>query len=329
MINKRILVFGLIAILAISIVKLGTDLVKENIMGKEADELEIVRSDGDDIVLLDDGDMRKTVMYFQNGDGYLVPVMKQIPWDEGIAKATLSNMVDSGEIRESLIDTGLSAIIPTGTIINGISINEETGVCKVDFNGNILNTESKEDEENLIKGIVYTLTEFPRIKEVQIMVEGKILPKLKHGSPVSEPIGRENINTLGDLSKGKSNVVVYFIDDSEEEFNYYIPVTIPTMAPVTNVGSALDVLFQGPPELSGLRTDIPKDISLGGVEIKDGTAFVDISTKVGDGIDDEKISLIMKNIGLTLGEFKEIENVEIFVDGKVVNTAVPVFANEY
>lgn len=329
MINKRILVFGLIAILAISIVKLGTDLVKENIMGKEADELEIVRSDGDDIVLLDDGDMRKTVMYFQNGDGYLVPVMKQIPWDEGIAKATLSNMVDSGEIRESLIDTGLSAIIPTGTIINGISINEETGVCKVDFNGNILNTESKEDEENLIKGIVYTLTEFPRIKEVQIMVEGKILPKLKHGSPVSEPIGRENINTLGDLSKGKSNVVVYFIDDSEEEFNYYIPVTIPTMAPVTNVGSALDALFQGPPELSGLRTDIPKDISLGGVEIKDGTAFVDISTKVGDGIDDEKISLIMKNIGLTLGEFKEIENVEIFVDGKVVNTAVPVFANEY
>lgn len=329
MINKRILIFGIIAILSISIIKIGTDLIKENIVGQNQDELEIVRSDGGEIAIIDDNNMRKTVMYFQNRYGYLVPVMKKIPWDEGIAKATLSNMVDSGEIRESLVDMGLSALIPAGTQVNGISINEETGLCKVDFSEDILNTETIEDEENLIKGIVYTLTEFPKIKEVQIMVEGKVLPKFRHGSPVGEPMGRENINVLGDLTEGESKVVVYFKDDSEEEFNYFIPVTIPTMAPVANVHSALDALFHGPPEFSDLKTDIPKNMRLEGMEIKDGTAFVDIATLEGEGIADSRISLLMKNIALTLGEFEEIENIEIFVDGKVINTAIPVFANEY
>lgn len=329
MVNRRIIIFGLIAILGISAIKLGTNLVKENILDAHENELEIVRSDEDDITVVEDDEMRKTVFYFKNKEGYLVPVMKKIPWDEGIAKSTLANMVDTEELRESLNEMGLLPLIPAGTKINGISVNEETGLCKVDFSEDILNIESTEDEENLIKGIVYTLTEFTNIEEVQIMVDGKIIPQLKNGVAIAEPLGRENINVIGNLEEGRSKVIVYFKDDSDDQYNYYIPVTVPTMAQTSNIYSALDALFQGPPAGSNLKTDVPMNISLDGLEIKEGTAFVDISSTDEANINDGELTQLMKNIGLTLGEFKEIENVELLVDGKVVNTAIPVFANEY
>lgn len=329
MINRRILIFGIIAILGISTIKLGTNLVKDNILGSQEKDLEIVRSDEENIKIVEDDDMRKTVFYFKNQEGYLVPVMKKIPWNEGIAKATLTNMVDTEELREDLADMGLLPLIPAGTKIHGISVNEETGLCKVDFSEDILNIESTEDEENLIKGIVYTLTEFSNIEEVQIMVEGKIIPKLKNGLAIAEPLARENINLLGKLEEARSKVIVYFKDDSGGQYDYYIPVTIPTMAQTSNIGSALDALFQGPPAGSNLATDLPINISLEGVDIKDGTAYVDLSSADNADINDRVLGKLMKNIGLTLREFKEIENLELMVDGKVVNDAIPVFANEY
>ena len=114
------------------------------------------------------------------------------------------------------------------------------------------------------------------------------------------------------------------------ELEYFIPVTVPTLAPVANVYSSLDLLFEGPPELSGLYSDIPKDITLHGVEVKNGTAYVDIS--YGDLIsdsEDQAVVDIIKNIGLTLGQFEEVETVELLIDGEVINTTIPVFANEY
>ena len=328
MINRRFLIIGLVIILGITLVKLGTSLNKED-MALLDEDIELIVSDEQDIEIVEDEGMRKTVLYFKNAEGYLVPVMKKIPWEEGIVKTTLKNMIDSTELRDALTGTGLQPLIPMGTEILGMSIDPDTGLCKVDFSEEIRNVESEEDEENLIKGIVYTLTEFPSIEEVQIMVEGQILPVLKDRVAINEPIKRENINLMGNLDEGNSRVVVYY--KGGDEYNeYYIPVTIPTMAPVANVYTALDLLFEGPPADSGLRTDIPEGISLQGVEIKEGTAFVDIN--IDDTVelaDDRVLDHIMKNIGLTLSEFEEIETVELLVDDTIVNTSVPVFANDF
>lgn len=328
MINRRILIFGIIAILGITIIKLGTDLVKDNI-GSRDDEIELIRSDDGEIAVIDEEGMRKTVFYFKNSEGFLVPVMKQIPWEEGIARVTLSNMVDTAELRSSLADIGLSPVIPAGTTVKGISINEETGLCKVDFSEEIRNIESLKDEENLIKGIVYTLTEFPAIKEVQIMVNGEIVPSLKHDIAINNPIGREDINLMGNAEGGSSKIVVYYRDKSNEEFEYFIPVTIPTHAPMPNVYTALELLFEGPPADSGLQSAIPSDIGWEAIEIREGTAFIDINIKDKADISESELNGMMKNIGLTLSEFEEIQTVELLIDGKVVNTSVPAFANEY
>ncbi|MGO1469522.1 MAG: GerMN domain-containing protein [Tissierella sp.] len=327
MVNKRILIFGVIAILGISLVKLGTNYVKDN-MNAESDDLQIIRSD-DKLELVEDDELRKTVLYFKSEENYLVPVMKRIPWDEGIAKTSLLNMVDNLELRESLEAKGLSPLLPKGTQVNGITIDEETGLCKVDFSEEIKDVDDIKDEENLIKGVVYTLTEFPSVKDVKITVDGKELPVLSKSVAINEPLSRENINTVGNIEEASSKVVVYYKGESKLDLDYFIPVTVPTMAPQPNVYTALDVLFEGPPSDIGLKSDLPGDLSFEGVEIKENIAYVDVKTEKSESLDEKDISDLTKNIGLTLSQFEEIENVEVLLDGKIVNTTVPVFANEY
>lgn len=331
MINRRILIFGLIVVLGLTTIKLGSSVFKKKNTA-EIDKIEVVRSDTDDmdIQVVEDDGMRKTVLYFQDSEGYLVPVMKRIPWEEGIARSTIKNMIDSPELRDILGSTGLKPVIPTGTTVNGISINEVTGLCKIDFSEEIQDNDSDKEEENLIKGVVYTLTEFPAVKEVQIFVGGKTIPVLKHGTAIDKPMSRENINLLGKSEDGRSNVVVYYKGNGESDFDYFVPVTIPTLAPSANVYSALDLLFQGPPSGTTLRSDIPTGVNFTAVEIKDGTAFVDINLPENSTLaQDTVLNNLMKNIGLTLSQFEEIDSVELLVDGQIINTTIPVFANEY
>lgn len=326
MANRRILLFALVIVIGLTVLKLGKNLIDSR-LGANDDEVEIIRSDEHFQLVENEEGLRKTVMYFKNSDGFLVPLMRKIPWEEGIARATLKNMIDSPEVREILAPTGLIPVIPAGTEILGISINE-TGLCKVDFSAEALNNQTEKDEENFIKGVVYTLTEFPTINEVQILVEGKAIQSTAFGHDLSKPLARGDINLLGNPEDGRSKVVVYYKGMDTEEFEYFVPVTIPTMAPVANVYSALDLLFEGPPLDSGLYSDIPRGIVLNGVEVKDGTAYVDISYD-GQEIGDSMVTDLLKNIGLTLSQFKEIQNVELLIDGEAINSAIPVFANEY
>lgn len=329
MVNRRIILFGLIIVLGLTVLSIGKNLINNRLSAKD-EEIEIIRSDEGILSAAEEEGIRKTVMYFKDKDGYLVPVMRKIPWEEGIARKTLNNMIDNPEIRETLKPTGLLPVIPAGTEVLGISINDETGLCKVDFSENVLNNGSEKEEESFIKGVVYTLTEFPAIKEVQILVDGKVLPSLKFGGNISKPLARENINLVGKLEDGRSKVVVYYKGMNEEEFEYFVPVTIPTLAPVANVYSALDLLFEGPPQDIGLFSDIPRDVMLHGVEVKNGTAYVDISyDSYSNSFEDKTFSDIVKNIGLTLSQFEEIETIELLIDGETINTTIPVFANEY
>src|SRR5699024_12291597 len=74
------------------------------------------------------------------------------------------------------------------------------------------------------------------------MIDGGVVPTLKHGTEVGEPLKRENINLLGNLENAKSRIVVYFKGMENNEFEYFVPVTIPTIAPIPNVFTALEEL---------------------------------------------------------------------------------------
>lgn len=89
-------------------------------------------------------------------------------------------------------------------------------------------------------------------------------------------------------------------------------------------------MIEGPPADSELTSDIPMDVNFQGVEIKVGTAYVDINLGAQSILTrDATIDDVIKNIGLRLSQFDEITTVEILVDGEIINSAIPVFANEY
>lgn len=335
---KKLLILAIVLVLALGLFGCKAIDTMKDLITSEEPEIEIIRSDEDENIM-DDASLRNTVLYYQNENGYLVPVKRKVPWEEGIAKAALKNIMDTPTIREDISSIGLKPIIPAGTEIIGMSINEETGLCKVDFNSQIMNCQSKKDEENMVKGVVYTLTEFSNIEEVQFMVDGKIVPELKYGTKVQQPLAREDINVVEDLGTGESKVVVYYKGTSNGDYEYYVPVTVPTSAPSANILTSLEALFDGAPALSGLYTDIPEGIDFQGVEVYNGVAYVDIISHDFEILEDQTVfNKMTKNIGLTLKEFPEIEYVEILFDGKTIEEAgldieaqetVPVFANEY
>lgn len=336
---KRIIIFILVFALGLSLYGCGAIDTMKDFFSEEEDDIEIIRSDEFEFNTAEDLNMRNTVLYFQNENGYLVPVMRQIPWEEGIAKAALRNMMDNPNIREDIGIIGLKPIVPAGTEIIGMSIDDETGLCKVDFTEQVLDCQSKKEEENLVRGIVYMLTEFPNIQEVQIMIDSEVVSEMRYGTKIQAPLKRENINMVDGIAEGESKVIVYYKGTSNGEYEYYVPVTIPTSAPSANVLTALEELFKGAPELSGLYSDIPNGVSLYGVEVDNGIAYVDVQLQNESVISDQNtFDNMTRNIGLTLSQFSEIGQVEVLIDGQTLEEVgldfinqdtVPVFANVY
>lgn len=135
--------------------------------------------------------MRQTVFYYANEDGYLEPMMMEIPWVTGIGKSAVSHLVDCEEVRQKLEGTGLKPVLPEGTEVIGMAIKED-GLAKINFNKEFLNTQNLQEEVNAVKAVVYTLTEFPTISRVRFMVEGKYIDKLPHGTNVSKALTRSD-----------------------------------------------------------------------------------------------------------------------------------------
>ena len=64
-----------------------------------------------------------TVVYYQDNFGYLVPVLTSVPYEDGIAKATLSLMVASGPNDMQAARLGLRTVIPeNGTMDLDLSL---------------------------------------------------------------------------------------------------------------------------------------------------------------------------------------------------------------
>lgn len=331
--NKRtITAFLLIICLGFAVFTLKNKILDndEPFTSEEDSYFEVVEDEG----------LRSTVLYYKNDNGLIVPVMRKIPWpeDKAIAKAALSNMIDDVNVREDIAQIGLLPVIPAGTRINGIAIKED-GLCRVDFSSEILNQETAMDEEAMIKGIVYALTEFPTISKVQIMVDGKVLSSMNFGTDISKPIAREDINLIEEASVGQSKVVVYYKGTTNGIDEYYVPVTIPIDAPNANVLSALEKLFEGADPSLGLYSDIPLTAELLGVEIDDGVAYINLNEEVKASLNDQSTYEAMaKNIALTLEQFEDINDIVILLNGETLEEAgldyetedvMPTFANEY
>ena len=161
-----------------------------------------------------DTSFRPTLMYMADANGYLVPVMQQIPWEEGIAKATLSQIVVGAESAGAQ-KAGLTGILPKGTKVD-LDISKD-GVATVGLSKEALELKDALAEQNMIAGVVNTLLEFPTIKSVLIKVDGVTDGKLPHGTSIKEPFTEQKVNlenSQGVDVNTASTVQVYFQSES-------------------------------------------------------------------------------------------------------------------
>lgn len=248
--------------------------------------------------------------YYEDSNGFVVPVNTKIPWEEGIAKATLRSMIIGSDTEKKIAQSGLHGVIPQGTEIRGMSIKD--GVCKVDFTKNILNTQSIEQEENMISAITYSLTEFPTINKVEILVDGQALAKLSKGYDISSSFERKNINLHG--SKDEIGYTVYYKAPDTEVAGHYVPITISSSKVDNPVAVVLENLFSGAPKDTQLSNMLPLGVNFRGVTLLENKAVINLGVNAVN-MTQEQYDDMNAIVVLCLEQFEKIEKVEYKIEG--------------
>jgi germination protein M len=316
------------AVLILTLILAGCSGTKSGEQEQEPQNVPTITDESDELI-------RETIIYYEDDAGYLVPVMRKIPWVEGIAKYTLRVMMDTPEQQEDLMMMGLRPLLPADTEILGMSIKD--GIAKLDLNEAVLNCRNALEESNMIQGIVLTLADFSTIDKVQFLFNGKILDSMPHGTVVKEPIGPSDINLemAEDTAVHGAKVTVFFQSTSSSMYDYLIPVTRITSSENASLETAISELLKGPVDTDNMTIDIPPDTKLLGIQMDEGITYINFSKEFNSiSSSDHSEDMVLKAIKLVAMQYPEVEDVEILVEGKTYAGAarldnIPVFANEW
>jgi hypothetical protein len=106
----------------------------------------------------------------QNGNLHRVAVRRILPDTEAPLTETLRALLTGLSKAED--DQRIISLIPEGTELLSVTIQQ--GTAYINFNEDFLyNTHGKDGYAGQIKQVVWTATEFPTVKRVQILIEGR------------------------------------------------------------------------------------------------------------------------------------------------------------
>ena len=272
-------------------------------------------------------ELQQTVVYYEDGDGYLVPVQRDVERQDGIAKATLNLMVQSARNDMDAARLGLIPVVPEGTTFD---LDIANGHARVDMSRAVLSAADKQQEENLRTAIVWALTEFDTVKDVSFLVDGQQRDTLTHGTNISGSYTRVGLNqeeATQEVFGGASEVQLYF---PAQDGRLLVPVSR-TVYSSDDVATAVFEFLRGPKADSGLETPLPEDTQLLGVSVKDGVVTINFSkgfTRIAEQSDGGVQA--MRALMLTCMRYPGIKRVKILVDGEpyeMPTQDTPTFAN--
>ena len=271
-----------------------------------------------------------TVVYYQDNYGYLVPVMCTLPYEDGVAKATLNKMIQSPENDMQAARLGLKTVLPEGTTID---LDISDGLARIDLSKEVLNMADAAAESNMVAAIVQALTEFESVERVEFLVDGKKIDKLTHGTDISGTFERGEINleTAASAVDGVDlkPVTLYFPCESS---SVVVPVTRMVYSNA-DMNTAVLELAKGPSAQSPLESALPAGCGLIDVQLVDGVAKVNFTKEFADLVQNtDGGRLALKALVLTCTQFDGVKSVEILVEGEPYDPgqgtlSVPSFAN--
>lgn len=127
-------------------------------------------------------------LYFMDAASQkLVKEKREIPKTVGMARATLE------ELFKGAADTGsgLASAIPLGTSLLDINVRTD-GKCIVDLSREFISNLGKDPQTETLAvyAVVNTLTQYPTVTEVQVLVDGQIVNSPRGEVDLSQPLTR-------------------------------------------------------------------------------------------------------------------------------------------
>jgi germination protein M len=257
-------------------------------------------------------------LYYRNKDGLLVPVTRKVQKQEGLAKAAINGLVDQAITREQLAFYGLYPVLPQGTKIKGLNI--KNGNAIIDFSKEFLNSDNQQDEQMIVSSVVYTLTGFKTISNVEIRVNGKTINRLINGTDLSAMRNRQNtfINAAQtELKEGCVKCDLYYMAYGNKELNYLVPVSTQikkadeNQIPITMISE-----LSKKPSVSKYFTSIPEGTKLLSYDGQNGLVTLDFSSQINNYGGSEKENSLLDQIYYTVSQLKGINKIKILIDGK-------------
>ena len=263
-------------------------------------------------IALPEGETVATVVYYQDGDGYLVPVTRQVQKTDGIAKATLSMMVKSSENDMNAARLGLRTVIPEGTTFD---IDIADGRANVSMSKEALNCLSAAEESQMVDAVVSALTCFSTVDEVTLEFDGQKRSKLTFGTDVSGVFtgGNVNLEATETFSEDANQVQLYF---PSQTGRLLVPVTRTVFSPA-DLSTAILELVKGPKKDSGLEQAVQEKCGIRSVTVKNGVATIDFTREfAGIAENDDGGQLAVRAVVFTASQFPGVEKVNILVEGE-------------
>jgi len=258
-------------------------------------------------------EMQSTVCWYEDGDGYLVPVTRQIPKQDGVAKATLSLMVKSSENDLAAARMGLRNVIPEGV---SFDVDIAKGTARVDMSKEALDCASAEEELLMVHGTAAALCGFDTVEEVSFLFDGQKRSRLTHGTDVSGVFNENSVNveSVATLSGSYADQVQLYFPSASGRM--LVPVTRTVFSPA-DLSTAMIELAKGPKGDSGLEMPLPKDCGVKSVTVKNGVATIDFSQEFVNvtGQEDGGIQAV-RAVVFTASQFPGVKKVDILVDGQ-------------
>ena len=261
----------------------------------------------------EDVEMQSTVCWYEDGDGYLVPVTRQVPKQDGVAKATLALMVKSSENDLAAARMGLTNVIPEGVTFD---LDISNGQARLDMSKEALNCASAEEELLMVHGAAAALCGFDTVEEVSFLFDGQKRSKLTHGTDVSGVFTEDmvNLESVATMSSSYADQVQLYFPSASGRL--LVPVTRTVFSPA-DISTAILELAKGPKADSGLERPLPEGCGIKSVKVNDGTATIDFSQEfINVTQQEDGGQQAIRAVLFTASQFPGVKKVEILVDGQ-------------
>lgn len=265
-----------------------------------------------------------STVFVADQNGFVVPLNVKMEKTNSVAQATLQNMIAGGSGDASLVGTSFRNVLPEGTKVRGVSINE--GVAKVDFTKEVNELKSSADEQAMVDAVVWSLTGLENINKVQFMVEGHIMNTLKNGTPIGDPISRANginLQLTSNLSPSNATALTLYFEgkSNDSNFSYLVPVTrmVPKAADQNMIELTLAELAKGP-NSDALEPVVSPELKLNKSTVAEKTATLDFASELA--ADGGSTNQMVNSIVLSVAANADVDKVKFTVGEKAPKASV-------